>query len=188
MVGTSLPNTTITPYKIGDFPDQWVNPNPTPTAIPSIWIEPSPYEYWPYWWKKYGDDIVINQNITINNKLEKDLVSSQVPPSNIYLKRDGAMEIEVAVTGLDKINLDIKMEGDYLIITPLAATIKDVSYLQQGLKQFTDPLKFYIDRSKFDITKIEAIIDKGLLTITIKPVESTKIEIKQPDKNVSITG
>jgi HSP20 family molecular chaperone IbpA len=87
------------------------------------------------------------------------------------------MEIEVAVTGLTKVDINIEIKGDYLHVIPLSGTIDDISYIQHGLKQFTDPLKFYIDKSKFDVTKINAVVKNGLLTITLKPHDVATIKI-----------
>ena len=91
-----------------------------------------------------------------------------------------------AVVGLDKEDLDIQTDGDTLRIKHDKEAIDEVEhlYIQRGIAKRSFDLAWKV-ASKFDLNKLDAILDKGLLIIDI-PYSATKakqIKIKYSFEN-----
>jgi len=103
------------------------------------------------------------------------------------LETENGLRFELAVVGLSESDLDIQVDGDTLRITynkPETEEIK--SYLQKGIAKRSFDLAWKI-ASKFDLTKLSASLDKGLLIVDIPYAAEKaprKIEIKVNKKQI----
>lgn len=117
------------------------------------------------------------------NGLFQDIWSKPKPtisyPLDVKETGDG-LEIDVAAVGLEKKDIDIEIkEGNILCISHQSLKNADV-YIYKGITNKSFNLAWKIS-SKFDLSKINAKLDKGLLQIRI-PVspekETKKVEVK----------
>jgi HSP20 family molecular chaperone IbpA len=120
-------------------------------------------------WKNFFDD---NSNFnTIQSKINY--------PVDIYETEEG-LRFELAVVGLDKKDIQILTESDTLRITHDRLEDKDKVYLQRGIARRSFDLAWKV-AGKYDLSKLEATMDKGLLIIDIPYSESKapkKVTIK----------
>jgi len=101
-------------------------------------------------------------------------------PVDIY-ETDNGLRFELAVVGIDKEELEIQVEGDTLRIQH-ENQLEDSErvYLQRGIARRSFDLAWKV-ASKFELSKLNAKMDKGLLIIDIPYSESKapkKIAIK----------
>jgi HSP20 family molecular chaperone IbpA len=128
-------------------------------------------------WKNFFDT---NSNFnTINQKISY--------PVDIYETEKG-LRFELAVVGLTESDLDIQVEGDTLRITYENSKTDDlkIKYLQRGITRRSFDLAWKI-ASKFDLNKLDAFLDKGLLILDIPFADEKaprKIEIKVNNKKL----
>ena len=121
-------------------------------------------------WKNFFD---VNSNYnTIQQKINY--------PVDIYETKNG-LRFELAVVGLDKEDLEIQVDGDTLRIQH-ENQLEDSErvYLQRGIARRSFDLAWKV-ASKFDLLKLDAKMDKGLLIIDVPYSESKapkKISIK----------
>jgi HSP20 family protein len=101
-------------------------------------------------------------------------------PVDIYETPDG-ISFEVAAVGLDSKDIDISVDGDLLRIKyEKVKPIDQESVIYRGIKRSGFDLSWKIS-VKFELSKLEAKIEKGLLILDIPYAESKKpkkIEIK----------
>jgi len=121
-------------------------------------------------WKNLFD---VNSNYnTIQHKINY--------PVDIYETENG-LRFELAVVGLDKEELEIQVEGDTLRIQhENQLDDSERIYLQRGIARRSFDLAWKV-ASKFELSKLVAKMDKGLLIIDIPYSESKapkKISIK----------
>jgi len=121
-------------------------------------------------WKNLFD---VNSNYnTIQQKINY--------PVDIYETENG-LRFELAVVGLDKEELEIQVEGDTLRIQhENQLDDSERIYLQRGIAKRSFDLAWKV-ASKFELSKLIAKMDKGLLIIDIPYSESKapkKISIK----------
>jgi HSP20 family protein len=120
-------------------------------------------------WKNFFD---ANSNYnTINQKINY--------PVDIY-ETDNGLCFELAVVGLDKEDLDIQVDGDTLRVTHDGKQDQERNYITRGIARRSFDLAWKV-ASKFDLSKLEAKMDKGLLIVSIPYAESKapkKISIK----------
>jgi molecular chaperone IbpA len=127
-------------------------------------------------WKNFFD--VNSQFNTFENKINY--------PVDILEIEDG-LRFELAVVGLSESDLDIQVDGDTLRITynkPETEEIK--SYLQKGIARRSFDLAWKV-ASKFELSKLQASLDKGLLILDIPYAAEKapkKIEIKVNNKKL----
>jgi HSP20 family molecular chaperone IbpA len=127
-------------------------------------------------WKNFFD--VNSQFNTFENKINY--------PVDILETEDG-LRFELAVVGLSESDLDIQVDGDTLRITynkPENEEIK--SYLQKGIAKRSFDLAWKV-ASKFELSKLQATLDKGLLVLDIPYAAEKaprKIEIKVNKKQI----
>jgi len=88
-------------------------------------------------------------------------------PVDIYETEEG-LRFELAVVGLNKEDIDIQVDGDTLRIKheKVSQDIPLDKYLQKGIARRSFDLAWKIS-SKLDLGKLNAKLDKGLLTIDI---------------------
>ena len=128
-------------------------------------------------WKNFFDT---NSNFnTINQKISY--------PVDIYETEKG-LRFELAVVGLTESDLDIHVEGDTLRVkykNPKTDEL-NIKYLQRGITRRSFDLAWKI-ASKFDLNKLDAFLDKGLLILDIPFADEKaprKIEIKINNKKL----
>jgi len=109
--------------------------------------------------------------------------AKQPHPLNIFYTDDN-LQFEVACTGLTKEDINIEIESDVLRISydkPKDEEPKDLSgYIYHGLSRKSFSLGYKI-APKFDLTKINAEMEDGLLKIDIplsKEAKPKAIKIK----------
>jgi HSP20 family molecular chaperone IbpA len=97
-------------------------------------------------------------------------------PVDIY-ETDKGLRFELAVVGLEKSDLDITVDGDTLRIShEKAETEEQIHYIQRGIARRSFDLAWKV-ASKFNLNKLAAEMDKGLLIIDVPYTES-----KEPKK------
>jgi HSP20 family molecular chaperone IbpA len=120
-------------------------------------------------WKNFMSS---NSNYnTINEKINY--------PVDIY-ETDNGLCFELAVVGLDKEDLEILVEGDTLRVTHDGKQDQERNYIARGIARRSFDLAWKV-ASKFELSKLTAKIDKGLLIIDIPYADSKapkKINIK----------
>jgi HSP20 family protein len=101
-------------------------------------------------------------------------------PVDIYETQDG-ISFEIAAVGLDSKDIDISVDGDLLRIKyEKVKPIDQESVIYRGIKRSGFDLSWKIS-VKFELSKLEAKLEKGLLILDIPYAESKKpkqIEIK----------
>jgi HSP20 family molecular chaperone IbpA len=102
-------------------------------------------------------------------------------PVDIYETENG-IRFEVAAVGLNVEDIDISVENDSLRICYDKPTQQETQPIYRGIKRSGFDLTWKIS-TKFDLSKLEASLDKGLLTLNIPVAEgkaARKIEIVTP--------
>ena len=107
-------------------------------------------------------------------------------PVDIYETENG-IGFEVAAVGLDSKDIDIQIDNDQLRIKYEKPPIEnEESAIYRGIKRSSFDLTWKIS-TKFDLSKLEAGLDKGLLTLDIPTAEGKairRIEISTPKKQL----
>jgi HSP20 family molecular chaperone IbpA len=98
-------------------------------------------------------------------------------PVDIY-ETDKGLRFELAVVGLEKSDLDITVDGDTLRISYEKAEEEreQINYIQRGIAKRSFDLAWKV-ASKFNLNKLVAEMDKGLLIVDVPYTES-----KEPKK------
>lgn len=112
------------------------------------------------------------------------------PVTDIYETDDG-LQIDIAIVGLDENDIDIEItDGDTLKVSYQKENeeekVDNQSYIYQGIARRSFNIGWKIS-SKFDLSKIEATAEKGLLNVFIPCAEEAKprsIKIK-PKKAIT---
>jgi HSP20 family protein len=106
-------------------------------------------------------------------------------PVDIFETEHG-IRFEVAAVGINQDDFNISVEGDQLRITyvrPSGEQLKpQETPIYRGIKRSSFNLTWKIS-TKFDLSKLEASLDKGLLTLTIPVAEGKavrQIQISTP--------
>ena len=103
-------------------------------------------------------------------------------PVDIFETKDG-IRFEVAAVGLDVEDISIIVEGDQLRITyERPDYTNQETPIYRGIKRSSFNLTWKIS-TKFDLGKLDASLDKGLLTITVPVAEGKavkQIQISSP--------
>jgi HSP20 family protein len=134
------------------------------------------YEHTPF-------DILYRNFFKADEQYAPALNSKQPHPLDIYYDQEG-IYFEIACTGLTKEDINIEIESDVLRISydkPKDEEPKDLSwYIYHGLSKKSFSLGYKI-APKFDLTKINAEMENGLLKIDIplsKEAKPKAIKIK----------
>jgi HSP20 family protein len=99
---------------------------------------------------------------------------------------DNGLRIEIAAVGLDKEEIDIIVDSETLRVAYRKPTSEEEEerneyrYFQRSIKKASFDIAWKIS-SKFDLTKLEAKLDKGLLTLDVpfaKENKPKKVTIK----------
>ena len=107
-------------------------------------------------------------------------------PVDIYETETG-LRFELAVVGLTESDLEIQVESDTLRVThDRQPNEQERSYIQKGIAKRSFDLAWKV-ASKFDLNKLEATLDKGLLILDVPYAAEKapkKIEIKVNQKQI----
>ena len=121
-----------------------------------------------------------------NNSRFSAITQKVTHPVDIYETPSG-IKFEVAAVGLDSKDIDIQIDNDQLRIKyEKPQTEIEEAVIYKGIKRSSFDLTWKIS-TKFDLSKLEAGLDKGLLTLDIPTAEGKairKIEISTPKKQL----
>ena len=95
-------------------------------------------------------------------------------PVDIFETEDG-IRFEVAAVGLDKEDINIIVDGDQLRITYEKPNKAEEAPIYRGIKRSSFNITWKIS-TKFDLGKLEASLDKGLLVLTIPVAEGKAVK------------
>lgn len=92
-------------------------------------------------------------------------------PVDIYETQNG-LTIDIAAVGLDKENIEITVEGNVLRIQydKQSEIDETYNYIHKGISRKSFNLGWKIG-AHFDMKQLEAVMDKGLLTLNIPYAE-----------------
>jgi len=105
-------------------------------------------------------------------------------PVDIFENENG-ITFEIAAVGLSQDDIDISIEGEMLRIR-YEGKKEERPSIYRGIKRSNFDLSWKIS-TKFDLSKLEATLDKGLLILTIPVAEGKairRIEIKPAPKQL----
>ena len=121
-----------------------------------------------------------------NNSRFSAITQKVTHPVDIYETPEG-IRFEVAAVGIDSKDIEIQIDNDQLRIKyEKAQSEYEDSAIYRGIKRSSFDLTWKIS-TKFDLSKLSAEMDKGLLILTIPIAEGKairKIEIKTPNKQL----
>ena len=95
-------------------------------------------------------------------------------PVDIFETEDG-IRFEVAAVGLDKEDISIIVDGDQLRITYEKPNTPEEAPIYRGIKRSSFNTTWKIS-TKFDLSKLEASLDKGLLILSIPVAEGKAVK------------
>ena len=94
-------------------------------------------------------------------------------PVDIY-EADGGLNIDIACVGLTKKDIDLTIEGDILRVEyKKDSSSKDAEYIQRNIAKRAFNFGWRISR-RFDLTKLEAKLQNGLLHLYAPLAEESK--------------
>lgn len=102
-------------------------------------------------------------------------------PVDIFETEQGIL-FEVAAVGLTQDDIEILVDGDQLRIRHDAIPFNQETALYRGIKRSAFDLTFKVS-TKFDLSQLQASLDKGLLSLIIPVAEGKavrKIQINVP--------
>lgn len=109
------------------------------------------------------------------------------PPTNVELKEDGAMKFDFALAGYKKEDLNIDYSNNKLILATTDDFNKSLSkektednskVLNHGIKKISFNYSYLIPENKFDVDKLTAKFEDGILTILI-PARDKKLVVNK---------
>jgi HSP20 family molecular chaperone IbpA len=95
-------------------------------------------------------------------------------PVDIFETEDGIL-FEVAAVGLDKEDISIIVDGDQLRITYEKPNKPEETPIYRGIKRSSFNLTWKIS-TKFDLSKLDASLDKGLLILIVPTAEGKAVK------------
>jgi HSP20 family molecular chaperone IbpA len=95
-------------------------------------------------------------------------------PVDIFETEDG-IRFEVAAVGLDKQDISIIVDGDQLRITYEKPNRPEESPIYRGIKRSSFNLTWKVS-TKFNLSELEASLDKGLLIISVPTAEGKAVK------------
>jgi HSP20 family protein len=95
-------------------------------------------------------------------------------PVDIYETPEG-LTFEIACTGLSKSDVKVELEGDILKVSYSKEKEDDAkhTYIRRGISKRSFNLGYRV-ASRFDLSKSEAVMDNGLLTISVPFADQSK--------------
>lgn len=123
-------------------------------------------------------DILFRDYFKTENDLFSTLDNRIGKPVDIYTDNK-QLTIEVAVVGVAKEDIQIKVDGDVIRISYKKDSKEEepVEYRYKGISKSSFDLGYKID-SKYDLTKIDASLELGILKIVVPVKEKPENESK----------
>lgn len=123
---------------------------------------------------------ILFKNFFNNNSFYAPVVDRKIGhPVDIYENETG-LHFEIAGSGLTKEDIKISIEGEVLRVSydknedDKCCEVNDCKYYHRGISKKSFNLGYRIPISKYDLSKAEAGMEHGLLTIDIPIVEEAK--------------
>lgn len=108
------------------------------------------------------------------------------PPTDIFIKKDKAIVLNVAVAGYPEDNIGMEIHGDKLVIKlePIKekGNDNDKKFIKQGIRHSKCTAEYYVPSDKYKTDEINANLKNGILTIEVpakEAIKPKKIEIKK---------
>lgn len=154
----------------------------TTNGLTNTWIQPTYNDFWNFdetmdlLWKSFFDKNAVYRPIT--EKAVQHPVDIQ--------ETDNGLKIEIAAVGLEDSDLDIIIDSETLRVAyrksddEKEAEANEYRYFQRSIKKASFDIAWKVS-SKYELAKMSASLDKGLLTLEIpfaKENKPKKIEIK----------
>ena len=183
--GTSNSGTiTTTNSATGYVTDTFLGLNTT-TGTTTLWQQPyqPPQTYNDYWNFDEGMDLLWKSFFDKNAHYRPISEKAVQHPVDIQ-ETDNGLKIEIAAVGLEKSDIDIIVDSETLRVAyrkdKEEKDNEDYRYLHRSIKKAGFDIAWKVS-SKYELSKLEAGLDKGLLTLNIpfaKENKPKKIEIK----------
>ena len=151
----------------------------------TLWQQPyyPPQTYNEYW--NFDEEMDLLWKSFFDKNAHYRPISEKVVQHPIDItETDNGLKIEIAAVGLDKSDLDIIVDSETLRVAyrkgPEEKDNYDYRYLHRSIKKAGFDIAWKVS-SKYELAKMEAGLDKGLLTLEIpfaKENKPKKIEIK----------
>jgi HSP20 family protein len=174
LTGTATTNTLYTGGYFGTPTTLTISGASTVYNIPQTYNEFWNFdEKWDIFWKSFFD----------KNSVFKPISEKAVNHPCDVQETDNGLKIEIAAVGLDKKDIDLLVDSETLRVAYRKQddnTESDYRYLHRSIKKASFDIAWKIS-SKYELSKLEANLDKGLLIIDIpfaKENKPKKIEIK----------
>jgi HSP20 family protein len=155
------------------------------TGITNIWQQPHqlPQTYNDYW--NFDETMDLLWKSFFDKNAHYRPISEKIVQHPIDItETDNGLKIEIAAVGLDKSDLDIIVDSETLRVAyrkgPEEKDKYDYRYLHRSIKKAGFDIAWKVS-SKYELSKMAAGLDKGLLTLEIpfaKENKPKKIEIK----------
>ena len=105
--------------------------------------------------------------------------SYSYPPMNIYMTRDRAIVLELALSGFDEKDISLTFQGDYMVFSAImnleAVDEEGVRYFKRRLKlKDIEKQKYYVPADKFDQQAVHAVFKNGILKVVVPPRETSQ--------------
>ena len=123
-------------------------------------------------------DILFKNLYNLEGKFQPTTLENKQPhPLDIFYDDDG-LNFEIACTGLSKKDINISIDGDNLNISYDKPSEEEVltGYIYKGLAKRSFKLGYKV-AAKFDLSKIEAKMENGLLHLYIPTSEDKKSKV-----------
>ena len=120
-------------------------------------------------------DILVKDFFDHKSTFDKPTRHIVTHPIDVYETEEG-LTFEIACTGLDRGDVDVKIEGDTLRVSheaKIKETYEGVHTYHSGIRRSSFNLGWKISR-RFDLTNIKAEMKHGLLTLSVPFSEESK--------------
>jgi HSP20 family protein len=157
----------------------------TTTGTTTLWQQPyyPPQTYNEYWNFDEGMDLLWKSFFDKNAHYRPISEKAVQHPVDIQ-ETDNGLKIEIAAVGLEKSDIDIIVDSETLRVAyrkdKEEKDNEDYRYLHRSIKKAGFDIAWKVS-SKYELSKLEAGLDRGLLTLDIpfaKENKPKKIEIK----------
>ncbi len=123
------------------------------------------------------DEIFKDVDMIPNEVFHSKIFDFNYPPMNFWINEESKdLEIELAIAGIPKEDVDLSFEGDYLLIN-IKNSFKEkegFKLIQRGIRRSECKNRVYIPASKYDATKATAAFNDGILKVIIPAKEEMK--------------
>ena len=111
------------------------------------------------------------------NRVPEAILSGAFPPSNYLRDKEGNLYFEFAVAGYEDSEIDLQFKDDQMILelNPKKRELQEgTRMVQQGIRSSKAKLHAFVPASKFDVSDVEAKLDRGILRVFVPIKENSK--------------